>query len=77
MIGQVGLDVGYIVTVCLQYFTLTARTSCVVVVVVCLLRPMEGNGVDSNIQILTELPVSPQSAGVVGTFLKCALYIYI
>ena len=29
---------------------------------------------DSNFQILTELPVPPQAAGVVGT---CALYIYI
>ena len=30
----------------------------------------------SNFQILTELPVPPQAAGVFGTF-QCALYIYI
>ena len=31
---------------------------------------------DSNFQILAELPVPPQAAGVVGTF-ECDLYIYI
>ena len=30
---------------------------------------------DSNFQILTELPVQPQAAGVVGTFLMCFIYI--
>ena len=32
---------------------------------------------DSNFQILTELPVPPQAAGGVGTFLMCLIYIYI
>ena len=32
---------------------------------------------NSNFQILTELPVPPQAAGVVGTFLMCLIYIYI
>ena len=32
---------------------------------------------DSNFQILTELPVPPQAAGVVGTFNVFDIYIYI
>ena len=32
---------------------------------------------DSNFQILTELPVPPQAAGVVGTFNVLDIYIYI
>ena len=31
---------------------------------------------DSNFQILTELPVPPQAAGVVGTFHVLDIYIY-
>ena len=39
-----------------------------VVVVVCLPRPMEGMGQLQFSDLFTELPVSPQAAGVAGTF---------
>ena len=37
---------------------------------------MEGKWGESNFQILTELPVPPQAAGVVGTFNGLDIYIY-
>ena len=43
-----------------------------IVVVVCLPRPMEGMGRLQFSDLFTELPVPPQTAGVVGTF-SCAL----
>ena len=43
------------------------------VVVVCLPRPMEGMGRLQFSDLFTDLPVPPQAAGVVGTFLMCFL----
>ena len=45
------------------------------VVVVCLPRPMEGMGRLQFSDLFTELPVPPQAAGVVGTFLMYLFYI--
>ena len=43
-------------------------------VVVCLSRPMEGG--DSNFQFFVELPVPPQSVGVVGKLNYCVFSLY-
>ena len=48
--------------------------SVVVVVVVCLPRPMEGMGRLQFSDLFTELPVPPQAAGVVGTFNVLDIY---
>ena len=45
-----------------------------VVVVVCLPRPMEGMGRLQFSDLFTELPVPPQAAGVVGTFNVLDIY---
>ena len=55
--------------------TCTSEVHPVVVVVVCLPRPMEGMGrLQFSDLFFTELPVPPQAAGVVGTFNVLDIY---
>ena len=62
---------------CVLFLNVMELLSCcvVVVVVVCLSRPMEGIGrlLFSDL-FFTELPVPPQAAGVVGTFNVLDIY---
>ena len=67
------IDICFLSCICLQQILQIQTCLCVVVgpgfivVVVFLPRPMEGMGRLQFSDLFTELPVSPQAAGVVGT----------